>query len=837
MTNYNLQIKQLTRAIKPTKDPVQQKQNEYRMKKLKELQAQQSQQAQQTQGTKPSINGTAQHSRYAQANPNIFGSSHVNPPSFQDTGTGANHYAGATSSPTTSNGAYDQTRAAPTVATAENPVVTVGGRTNQSETTPQNNVPDQQRLEEIFRKKYRGEPLSEDDAVFLYNQQIKQSQVQNNSSAVTDVYSKQIQDTQAQFEQRQQELQKQREQLLSESQGLAYGSADREKAALDKAAQSEIQAGQNILAFNGFGVSSDAVNSAQAIQQKYNEQKLAVDEATNLKLEAYQKELQGADEAELQTYKDRISQLEQDSAQYEVENAKEVAKLNQQNGVDPAAAMENILQTLSTNNQTKVDKDISELLGYVADEYGNPVVTDESGNPVYLSGEPTKYESYTDSYTGQTYFYDPADPIGTWQAAPGNTFTTYTNSSGETSTSPTTYTGGVQDITSILESDLSQYSGNCVLFARNFCPSIPTGATSINGRIEGIKQAQEGGYGGTNMDLVQVGDAIHTKEGDVGHTAIVTGIEGDNLVLLEANYKTGKVTYGRKISKYDPVVLGWIRSNGTETANNPLEGNNYGLDQQVSGSISFTPGDKAMFRAFAAKGTLPTFTGRSQAEKDQKQADFLKNYNYWAAQPENQAAISSAALDSTQQQALNKAQGMSTADSNYNSIKDKIENLSTTEFYTYSYLPNAALPDYFQQFKQAVTEFASLMNYGYSGANVTPAEYQRSLDSYFPAPGDSSAVIQQKNQAREGIIQSFYQQAGQTAPSSSSMSVQSTKTRDQWAQDLASTDPTKYTRDSVLKDFDTIDSLAKSKNYDFDLLQALNDGYTLQEIYDYLKSL
>jgi len=116
------------------------------------------------------------------------------------------------------------------------------------------------------------------------------------------------------------------------------------------------------------------------------------------------------------------------------------------------------------------------------------------------------------------------------------------------------------DVTDQYSGAKRKHAGNCVFFAREYVSNIPSGATSTKGRNDGIKRAEKAGYGSFDMSKVRVGDAIHTKEGSVGHTAIVRGFDKNgNMILEEANYKTGRITVGRKLSPQSSKVIGWIR--------------------------------------------------------------------------------------------------------------------------------------------------------------------------------------------------------------------------------------------------------------------------------------
>lgn len=68
----------------------------------------------------------------------------------------------------------------------------------------------------------------------------------------------------------------------------------------------------------------------------------------------------------------------------------------------------------------------------------------------------------------------------------------------------------------------------------------------------------------------------------------------------------------------------------------------------------------------------------------------------------------------------------------------------------------------YQKYKQAVGEFAQAWLRKTSGAAVSPAEYEMTDKTYFPQPGDSKAVIEQKRLSRQGIITGLQAESQQT---------------------------------------------------------------------------
>lgn len=528
----------------------------------------------------------------------------------------------------------------PTGATADNPVVDMSPSASSS---GELSGTDQEKYTSIAIKLSNGESLTDEETQFLISQQFASSNTAPDVSGVQAEITKQLGETQAQFEARAAEQKTARETLLAEQKALSDKQLEEKNAGLDSAAQKEQAAAQSSLSFTGFGRSTVANDAMQEIQVKYNDQKQYYKDAADLQLELAQKELQSADDAELQPYKDRIAELQTESRKVAIDNAVAVAEMNSQQGVRGLEALSNILQILPQSTKSKVNKEASELLGYIADEYGNPVMTDTEGNPipVALDEEKTKYSMYQDPYTGQTFFYNPEDPTD-YISAPGNGVGVYESPDGSYESSPTSSSGGMQDATSYVTEtfgeDVAQYGGNCALFIQAMAPDLPKGWTSVVGRKDAINKAAEAGIGGDDMTFAQVGDVIQTSEGNVGHSArigeIFIGEDGSRKgVLLEANYKPGEITYGRVIDLDDPVILGWMRPGDGKFSEStlPNEGNNLPIDDQVNGNYNFTPQELQQFRNYDAGKSAPTFTGRSQYEKDQKQAAWEQQYNLYSS--------------------------------------------------------------------------------------------------------------------------------------------------------------------------------------------------------------
>lgn len=67
-----------------------------------------------------------------------------------------------------------------------------------------------------------------------------------------------------------------------------------------------------------------------------------------------------------------------------------------------------------------------------------------------------------------------------------------------------------------------------------------------------------------------------------------------------------------------------------------------------------------------------------------------------------------------------------------------------------------------QKYRQGVSQFAQAILRKESGAAISPTEYEMTDKTYFPQPGDSKTVIEQKRTARESIITQLQEEGKQT---------------------------------------------------------------------------
>ena len=84
---------------------------------------------------------------------------------------------------------------------------------------------------------------------------------------------------------------------------------------------------------------------------------------------------------------------------------------------------------------------------------------------------------------------------------------------------------------------------SCVIFARWYL-----NREEIRGIAGAIKPSSQ---------EPKIGSVVLLREGELGHTAVVIGIEGDTLYLLEANYTPCKLTT-RQMKIGDSKIKGYI---------------------------------------------------------------------------------------------------------------------------------------------------------------------------------------------------------------------------------------------------------------------------------------
>lgn len=254
--------------------------------------------------------------------------------------------------------------------------------------------------------------------------------------------------------------------------------------------------------------------------------------------------------------------------------------------------IENLNQSLNENANLMKDRygsfvnQLSRVSGVVRDKYETALSRYERLNNEYLEQQ-KRFDSFSKDFLAQEREIQKImleDELLRKQKKEIFTYNSdivkFVNSYGETKEVPSEISPNIKaweagELRSAQTSDLSRAvvitdkdpnGDNCVFYVRAKKPWLPYGQDTIANRAKVVQS-----FGHKDPSRVKVGDVIITSEGTVGHTAIVTGIEGDNLVLDEANYKAGKVTQGRRINKNDRAIMGFLTDPENAKAEGALE--------------------------------------------------------------------------------------------------------------------------------------------------------------------------------------------------------------------------------------------------------------------------
>lgn len=324
----------------------------------------------------------------------------------------------------------------------------------------------------------------------------------------------------------------------------------------------------------------------------------------------------------------------------------------------------------------KIDQGISKMLGYASDQFGNPI-TGADGNPLQITKDnDIQWGTYTDKY-GNPVFYDKSNPTNILN--PG-AVQTYQTSSGDLSSSQTSDVSGVQVLGQgepYTRDDGGQgfLGENCVKFARENVPNLPFGLFNKQDKQQAIQMAAKEGFGGLGGMEAQVGDAILTGEGSVGHAAVVIGRDDatGELILGEANYSPGQVTTGRRIAANDPSIYGYISSSKQPQMSSVInpsatnEGLNPGIASQVvasSGQLpqrDFSRIEEKRFEFYENND----FELPKNIDNYADEVQFLNDYAQWSAQQET---LGTSEIDKRTQKFIDK--GFSKAEARERAIEE-----------------------------------------------------------------------------------------------------------------------------------------------------------------------
>lgn len=539
---------------------------------------------------------------------------------------------------TTSAGDVMPPRAEATIATPEDPIKTVTADASDFGT-----LSDRDKQVQILRKQADGQALSQEEKDWKINKFLDDQEATRDDlglGAVDDVLAEQLAAEEARYGTEKRDLDEIREENIRKKKLELDALLRNQQTDITAAGEREKSAAGTALSFSGFGRSTFSADQQAQIQKNVNNQLQAAQAARDLEMRLFEQQLQGADDEVLQGIKNNIANLKGQIAQWEVDSALKVAELNQQNALNFEESFNNLMQTLDPTTQKKFDKDATAALGYMADEFGQPIFGEDGEKIMVNNEDPTEWGSYTDKY-GNTVFYDKSDPSNTKK--PGSS-TVYRNSADEIASSPTSDINGLESL-----GEGAQYtrddgsSGNlgenCVKWARENVPNLPYGLYNKQDKANAVAFAEEEGFGSSDMTNVQVGDAVLTKEGNVGHAAVVSGFtENGDLILAEANYVPGQVTQGRTISKNDPVLYGYISSSLQPQMSSVInpdaknEGYNPAIATQVvveesTPDISFSSKQKQEFDTWIKKDKLPLWVDNATEE-----AQFMNDFAVWEAQ-------------------------------------------------------------------------------------------------------------------------------------------------------------------------------------------------------------
>lgn len=109
----------------------------------------------------------------------------------------------------------------------------------------------------------------------------------------------------------------------------------------------------------------------------------------------------------------------------------------------------------------------------------------------------------------------------------------------------------------------------------------------------------------------------------------------------------------------------------------------------------------------------------------------------------------------TQAQVAGYADRTNESDLVISKIGDKFASITA---YGGQFLPNFLKSSDRQQYEQAQRNFVNAVLRRESGAVISPSEFANAAQQYFPQPGDSKSVIEQKAKNRQTVIENLYSQ-------------------------------------------------------------------------------
>lgn len=488
---------------------------------------------------------------------------------------------------------------------------------------------------DIFIKRAKGETLTDEELGFLFTQSKQPPEVDMTPFEELQAgIEGRITGLETEQEQRKKEQLTEREKLVGEKEKELEKEFGIKRERERETGRRISTAAQDVLSFSGFGRSTVAAEKQTNIQKETEDRIRILDSQQELKKELFRRQLEGQDEESLQPLSDRINAMKTQSDQLQLDSLAKIAELNAENSVRGEEAINNLLEAFGPGEARTVDKNASELLGFVSDQFGNPI--GDPNNPIPVNIEEDKqWDTYVDPFTGKTIFYNKNDPTETI-GAPGSTNRGFEQPDGSVGSAQTSDSS---DLTIIGQGDeYTRDNGtqgllgeNCVKYARTKVTNLPTGLNNKQDKIRAIREE-----GNTDMSQVQIGDAVLSGEGNWGHAFIVEDIDPNTgeLIIDEANYRSGQVTSGRRIDPNDPVIYGFVSGiigPAQQISDAPNEGENAGIDAQVLATtvedVEFSKGEKAGFRQYLKDGSIP-----STLKFPAQQIEFKQNAEIFGAQ-------------------------------------------------------------------------------------------------------------------------------------------------------------------------------------------------------------
>lgn len=483
---------------------------------------------------------------------------------------------------------------------------------------------------DIFIKRAKGQELTDEDLGFLFDQAEKEKAgVESPFEDILTSFEDRLTKAEEARGVREVEQKTEREKLIEEKKGEVKSRFDIQRGRVRESGERQKKAGQDVLSFAGAGRSTAAFDRAQEIQSDTEGRLSLLDQQASLENQLFERQLRGADAAELQTFTDRISDLRTQADKTAIDIAIKTAEFNAENALSGAESMENLLKAFGTDGARAIDKQASELLGFVADKFGNQI--GEEKIPVNKKADEKSFGTFVDPFTGKTFFFNKNDPSEVI-ASPGSTTVAVTQPDGSTGSSESSDLSNMNSLGAGPEftrddGTTGNLGANCVKYGRTKVPNLPFGLWSKQDKQNAVNAA-----GDKDMSKVKVGDAILTSEGEFGHVATVLGIaDNGDLILDEANYVSGEITQGRRINPEDDVIFGFISpttgpQQSTSVSDNRREGDNAGIDSQVIATEApkqnFPPSQRTEFDKFLKDGTIPRrFKFPAQQQQFMNQAD------------------------------------------------------------------------------------------------------------------------------------------------------------------------------------------------------------------------